>query len=102
MDCPVLLAAHTQVTLEGFTAFSWSAFIPNGKGKKKKKKDQGIAAYKQLRAQDLGVKHGSTLDTVTNPFAGPHILLPAPALTTLACNHLFPLLLALGTGWLAL
>lgn len=69
--------------------------MANGKRKKKKKTHQGIAAYKQLRAQDLGVKHGSTLDTVTNRFVGPHILLPAPALMTLACNHLFPLLLAL-------
>lgn len=56
------------------------------------KKDQGIVAYKQLRAQDLGVKHGSASDTITNPFVGPHLLLPAPALITLDCKHFFPLL----------
>lgn len=67
-----------------------------GKGKKR----PGTCSL-QLRPQDLRVKHGSTLDTITNPFVGPHSLLLAPALMTLTFNHLFPLILALGTGWLA-
>lgn len=51
--------------------------------------------------EDLGVKHDSTLDRAANPFVWPHIRLPAPALLTLVCNHLFSLPLALDTGWLA-
>lgn len=82
---------------------SWEAYLlPLGlllsqMGKSQKRP----GTYKQLRPQDLRAKHGSTLDTITNPFVGPHIFLLAPALMTLAFNHLFPLLLALGTGWLA-
>lgn len=53
------------------------------------KKDQGTAACNNPEQEDPGIKHGSTLDTATNPFVQPHILLPTPALLTLACNHLF-------------
>lgn len=34
--------------------------------------------YKQLRPQDLRAKHGSTLDTITNPFVGPPHLPASP------------------------
>lgn len=68
-----------------------------GKGKK----DQGTVACNNPEQEDPGVKHVSLLDTATKPFVQPHILLPTPALLTLACNHLFSPFLALGTGWLA-
>lgn len=77
--------------------FPQSAFIWNGKGQK----DQGTVACNNPEQEDSGVKHGSTLDTATNLFVQPHILLPTPTLLTLACNHLFSPLLALGTGCLA-
>lgn len=91
MNRPVLLAA-----LGRLTCFPLVCFYHKWERAKKRP-----GTYKQLRPQDLRAKHGSTLDTITNPFVGPHIFLLAPALMTLAFNHLFPLLLALGTGWLA-
>lgn len=94
---PCFLAAHIQVPLEGLPASP--SLLSSGMGKGKK--DQGTAACNNPEQEDPGVKHGSLLDTATNPYVRPHILLPTPALLTLACNHLVSPLLALVTGWLA-
>lgn len=68
--------------------FSPSLFLSQmGKGGKK---DQGIVACKQLRAEELGDKHGSSLDTVTHPFVEPFILMLAPALLTLPATMSSP------------